>query len=282
MKASRRLAAGLAAAITAVGLAGAPALAAPPSNDMYSDAEVITALPFTTAQDTSEATTDADDEELNADCGAPATDATVWFSYTAIADGFLIADVSGSDYSAGVLVATGAPGSFTVVACGPQSVGWDAVSGETYSILVIDDQDDGEGNGGMMSLTVDAAPPAPDIAVTVNPRGSFDARTGSATISGTVTCDSTADFAFIDVTLEQPVGRFIVRGYGSTDVICDGTTQPWSVDVLGDTGLFKGGKSVAVTLSVACNIGGCSEYFDETSVRLGGKKASVTQRGRGA
>lgn len=281
MKASRRLEAALAAALTAVALGGAPALAAPPSNDTYSGAEVIGAVPFTTSQDTTEATTDADDEELNVDCGAPAMDASVWFSYTATADGFLIADASGSDYSAGVFVATGAPGSFTVVACGPESVGWDALSGETYSILVIDDQADGEGNGGLMSLTVDVAPPAPDIDVTVNPIGSFDARTGSATISGTVTCDSTADFAFIDVTLDQPVGRFIVRGYGSAEVICDGTTQPWSAEVFGDTGLFKGGKSVAVTLSVACNLGGCSEYFDETLVRLTGKKA-VTPGGRGA
>ncbi len=53
--------------IASMGVA-APAVAAPPANDTYSGREVLTEpLPITVTADTSEATTDADDAELNTD-----------------------------------------------------------------------------------------------------------------------------------------------------------------------------------------------------------------------
>ena len=111
-------------------------------------------------------------------------DASVWYSVTATADSTLVADVSGSSYSAGVFVATGSPGSFNVLACAPGAAAWSAVAGETYSVVVIDDQSDGTGNGGTMQLNIDQAPPAPTIDVTVNPTGGFDSKTGDAIITG--------------------------------------------------------------------------------------------------
>lgn len=272
MKTSRRLAAVLAAALTSITMAGSPALAAAPGNDSYAGAVAITSLAFNTSLDTTEATTDADDVELNAACGAPATDASVWYSFTPSADTALVADVSSSSYSAGVIVATGAPGSFALVACGPGGVAWDATSGVTYTILVFDDQFDATGNGGQMELTVDVMPPAPSIEATVDPIGTFNARTGSVTLTGTVTCDASAGFASLDLMLSQQVGRFIVRGYGYTEAACDGTPQAWSAEVFGDNGLFKGGKAVNVTFAIACNLGGCSAYADQTTIRLTGKK----------
>jgi hypothetical protein len=280
MKVSGRLAAALLAAVTTVAIGGTPAAAAPPGNDTYGGAETIAALPFATTLDTTEATTDSDDDELNAECGAPAMDASVWYSYTATADGVLLADASGSDYSAGVFIATGAPGSFVVQACGPGGVGWEAMAGETYYIVVIDDQDDGGGNGGMMQLSVDEAPPVPSLEVTVNRTGTFNARTGTATISGTATCSSDAEFAFVEAMVEQRVGRFIIRGYGGAEILCDGTEQAWSFEVIGENGLFKGGRALSVTYAAACNIGGCAEYYDEVQVRLTGKKVA-TSVGRG-
>lgn len=273
MKTSRRLAAVLAAALTSITMAGSPALAAAPGNDSYAGAVAITSLAFNTSLDTTEATTDADDVEVNTDCGAPATDASVWYSFTPSADTALVADVSSSSYSAGVSVATGAPGSFALVTCGPGAVAWDAASGVTYTILVFDDQLDGDGvAGGMMSLSVDVMPPAPSIEATVDPIGTFNARTGSVTLTGTVTCDASAGFASLDLMLSQQVGRFIVRGYGYAEAACDGTPQAWSAEVFGDNGLFKGGKAVNVTFAFACNLGGCSDYGIETTVRLTGKK----------
>ncbi len=189
----------------------APAYAAAPANDTYGGRVIVGALPFTATLDTSEATTDADDADINASCGAPATDASVWYEFTATANGGVVLDVSGSSYSAGAIVATGSPGSFNLLTCGPGAVSWSAVAGETYAILVIDDQLDGGGNGGTLNLTMDVAPPAPTIDVTVNPVATF-LKNGSAVVSGTVTCTGLVDFAFLETDLRQTVGRFVVEG----------------------------------------------------------------------
>ena len=63
-----------------------PALAAPPANDDFNSATVIGALPFTTIQDTSEATAAADDP---IDCY---NNGSVWYSFTPATDMLIIAD----------------------------------------------------------------------------------------------------------------------------------------------------------------------------------------------
>ena len=246
-----------------------PAAAAPPANDTYGGRITIGSLPFSTTQDTSQATTDADDAELNAVCGAPAMDASVWYEVTAGADATLVADVSGSNYSAGVFVATGSPGSFNVEACAPGATAWQAVAGQTYSIIVIDDQSDGAGNGGTMRLNVEQAPPTPTIDITVT--SGIHNRDGSATIFGTVTCDSTAEFAGVDVQATQRVGRGFVTGFTSIEVQCDGTARPWSAVVPPDGGKFAGGKATTVSFGFACGIFDCGVDFDEHVVVLRGK-----------
>jgi hypothetical protein len=245
-----------------------PALAAPPTNDTIGGATVIGVLPFTASVDTTEATTDAADAEANTDCGAPATDASVWYDFTATADAVLLVDVSQSSYLAGVIVVTGAPGSFILQACGPDSVAFEAFAGETYHILAFDDQADGGGNGGTLEISVDVAPPPPEIDLTVDPIG-HKTKSGSAIVSGTVTCSGTnVEFAFIDVQLQQRVGRFLINGFGSIDFSCDGDTHEWSVQVFADNGLFKGGRAAALTFALACNPLFCGEAFEEATVKL--------------
>lgn len=246
----------------------APVLAAPPSNDSYAGRTIIGSLPYAESLDTSEATTDADDAELNAQCGAPATDASVWYELTAPSDMGVLVNVLESTYTAGVIVAIGAPGTFEVIACGPDVVGFGAFAGETYTILAFDDQLDGGGNGGTLVISLDEAPPPPSIDVTVDPIGSFNPQTGSATITGTVTCSGDAEFAFVDIELRQKVGRFVITGFGSVEVFCDGTPQPWSVEVLGSNGQFKGGQAVAVTFGLACGAFDCGFDFEEQVVKL--------------
>ena len=248
-------------------LAG-PVLAAAPSNDTFGGATVVSPG-FSESLDTTEATTDADDAEANvADCGAPATDASVWYSLTAATDGGAFVDVSASDYSAGVIVVTGTPGSFAFVGCAQGGVAFGTVAGETYSILAFDDQLDGSGNGGTLEISIGDIPPPPVVDVTVDPVGHFQSKTGMATISGTVTCTGGTDFAGIEVSLRQSVGRFIVSGFGSTEFACDGTTQAWSVDVFPDNGTFKGGRTASVTIAFACGPFDCSEDVEETTVKL--------------
>lgn len=106
---------------------------------------MIGSLPFADTVDTTTATTtattdsttDGDDADMNATCGAPVMDASVWYEITATTDGGLIADVSGSGYGAGVLVATGGPGAWTPVTSGPGIVAWPTSAGQTYAVLPI-------------------------------------------------------------------------------------------------------------------------------------------------
>jgi hypothetical protein len=271
MKVTQRLAAACAGALTIAAVGVGPAAAVAPSNDTSAGAETIIGVPFSTTLDTTEATTDADDTELNAVCGAPAMDASVWYSFIPTSDDFYLADASASDYSTGVFVAIGSPGSFEVLACGPGGAAFEGLAGQNYSIIVIDDQSDGGGNGGLMDLTVDVAPPPPALDVTVDPVAQFDSKTGSALLSGTILCGAEAEFAFLETTLTQRVGRLLIRGFGGTEVTCDGTERPWTLEVIGDNGLFKGGKSVSATFSAACGLAFCSEYFDESTIQLKGK-----------
>jgi hypothetical protein len=253
--------------------AAGPALAAAPTNDLY-PGRVAIAVGGSVSISTLEATTDADDDELNVDCGAPAMDASVWYELVALADGWIVVDVSDSSYSAGVFVATGTPGNFEVQACAPGAAVFEAVAGTTYAILAIDDQSDGGGNGGNLELQVATAPPPPELTMTVNRTGRFNSRTGSATISGTVTCSGgPVDFSFIDVFVRQVVGRIFIDGFGSVEgFTCNGTTQAWSAEVFGSNGLFKGGKALTVSFAFACGTFLCGEGFTEQVVQLRGGK----------
>jgi hypothetical protein len=246
------------------------AAAAPPSNDTFAGATPAT-LGFSEDLDTSEATTDADDAQLNATCGAPATDASVWYTFTSPVDTGVVVDVSQSSYSAGVLVGVGTEGNLETVECGPGTVGFFAVAGTTYYVLAIDDQLDGGGNGGTLRISFNEAPPPPAVDITVDPVGTFNARTGVATITGTYTC-SNGDFIDVFGEARQAVGRFTVVGsFEFFDVgTCDGTTRSWSVDVVAENGRFAGGKAMTVTFAFSCGPFQCAEDFEEQTVQLRG------------
>jgi hypothetical protein len=254
--------------LAAVTLAASPALAAPPSNDTFGGAKVIVA-PFNETLDTTEATTDADDIEANADCVAPATEASVWYSITPAEDGALIVDVSASDYSAGVIVVTGAPGSFSLQTCGPGSVGFETSAGTTYSILAFDDVP-GAGNGGLLDVSVSEAPPPPEVSITIDPVGHFDPHDGTATVSGTYTCIGEAEFIGIDGSLRQRVGRLIVTGFFFVEegLECSGGPLPWSATVIPDNGRFAGGRATASVFIFACGPFVCGEDSEEATIRL--------------
>ncbi|OGO56218.1 MAG: hypothetical protein A2V84_05510 [Chloroflexi bacterium RBG_16_70_13] len=253
-------------ALLTVGMA-TPVLAASPGNDAYAGRTVIDSIPFAESVDTTEATSDADDAEANAGCGAPAIEASVWYEISATADGVLVVDVSSSTYAAGVIVATGAPGGLTFVTCGPFAVGFEAAAGETYLILAFDFEA-GAGNGGTLNITVAELPPPPVVELTVDPTGHFNAWTGSATITGVITCTGGEGPGKIGVQLSQSVGRFKFSGEGGAEFACDGTTQPWTAEVTSASGKFAGGKATVSVFAFACGLGGCSEDRVERAVML--------------
>lgn len=259
----------LVAALTVV--TAAPAYAAAPANDTIAGAVPVAALPFSTTLDTTEATTDPTDAEANpAVCGAPATDASVWYDLTLPADDVVLADVRSSSYPAGVLVVSGAPGSFEFVTCGPGAVVFDAVAGTTYHLMIIDDQSDGGGNGGTLKLDIGTAPPPPDLSVKVAPTGSFDPASGAAIIRGTASCSSDSEIAILAADVTQKVGRGTVWGYSEVELTCDGVEHPWTVTAypLFPGTKFAGGKTATITFAFACGLVFCSESYAEYTISL--------------
>jgi hypothetical protein len=249
----RRCAAMAALVLGAVLTTAVPAWAAAPGNDSYSGRTVIGSLPFSQTLDTSEATTEAEDAAVNAGCGYPATDASVWYEVTAPATGTLVINLSNSSYSAGAVVATGSPGNWTVNGGCISGYGTPTVTaGQTYTILVFDDQWDGGSNGGMLTINLDWGPPPPTIDIAVDPSGSVDARSGEATVSGTATCTDT-EWASVFVDLRQPVGRLVtITGSGYTGLVCDGTSHTWTAEVYPNSGKFAGGKATLNASADAC------------------------------
>jgi hypothetical protein len=114
-------------------LHAAPALAAAPPNDDFDNATVVTALPFTDAEDVSEATRAPDDPYTS---GWP----NVWYRLTPTTDTSLELDTTGSNTSTDVCVYRGTRGALSQVACSPD--GFDShffaelQGGVTYHVMV--------------------------------------------------------------------------------------------------------------------------------------------------
>jgi len=241
-------------------------LAAPPPNDAARNA-VAVSLGFTQTLDTTEATTGPTDQQLNESCGAPATDASVWYRYEAASDGRVVVDVSPSDYSAGVAVGIGRIGSLETVACGPGAVLFDAEAGERYLIVAFDFQEDGGGNGGQLSIEIAEAPDAPVVSLSVDPEGRLDRR-GNAIITGTYRCEG-GDFVDVFGDVLQ-IQRRAVRGFFSffEEQTCDGTRRSWEVLVEPEQGRFEADRSLATTIAFSCGQYECADDFVEEVVRL--------------
>jgi hypothetical protein len=254
-------------AVTLSALGASPAWAAAPVNDTIAGATAVS-VGFSQVLDTSEATTDAQDAQLNYWCDAPATDASVWYKLEGTNTGVVV-DVSQSGYSGGLLVAVVSPyGDLEPVSCGAGTTAFSAYDNTTYYVLAIDDQSDGGGNGGLLNISFNESA-APTVDVAVDPRGTVS-KSGVAHISGTYTCTD-ADFidAFGDVT--QSVGRlFTIRG--SFEFIdegtCDGEPHTWGVDVVPESGKFAGGKAATIAFSFSCGWFDCGADSTEQVVQL--------------
>jgi hypothetical protein len=251
--------------IAAVAVVAQPAYAAPPANDTPSGATLISALPFSDVVTIDEATTDELDATLNGQCGAPATEGSVWYRFDATEDGTVAFDVSESSFTAGALVTAGNPADGNVVTCGPGAVSFDVTAGQTYYIMAFSDTP-GVTTGTLVVHAQAVEPLAVDI--TVNPIGSFNPKTGSATISGTLTCSEPAAFAFVTAELSQSVGRVKIIGSNGVEAACSATPEPWSVEVLPTNGKFAGGKAVSVAFAFACGDFSCGMDFEQTRIML--------------
>ena len=244
--------------------------AAPPSNDTFIGAVPAT-IGFSDERDTSEATTDADDAQLDATCHAPATDASVWYSITPTADTEVVVDTSLSTYTTAVLIGVGTPGNLVTLACGPSTVGFSATAGTTYYVLAVDDQLDGGGNGGTLRISIDEPPPPTSVDIAVDPVARFDTRTGAATFTGTYACSNGNTIQAVG-QVEQAVGTSMVNAtFRFSDAgTCDGAVRTWSAVAVSSNGRFVGGRATTLTLALTCGDTECASDLESRTVMLRG------------
>jgi hypothetical protein len=213
-------------------------------------------------QDTSEATTNAQDDELNENCGAPATNGSVWYKYTPTVDRIFVLDVASSDFNAGALIFEGPPTADSLVACGPEVIAVRARAGKTYNIMVIST----DAAGGALVLSLEKPPPAPRVHVRVAKRG-LAYRGGAARIHGHYYCRN-GDFAVVFGTLVQRAGRMKIPAGFERGIRCDGARHSWSARLVSRTGLYARGRARARVTIVACGMVQCADDTARRRIRL--------------
>ena len=266
MRSVRRLACfGAISGCAAVFLFTGAAFAAVPGNDTFSGATTINSIPFSTTEDTTQATLDSADSAAGSACGVLGFvfSNSVWFSYTPSSSQLIQIDTSGSNYSTGVAVLTGSPSGFSAVSC---SLGGSTFSANPGTMYYIDVAQFGGGTGGTLSLAMNALPD-PISAFAVDGSGSFDKSSGAATVTGTITCAPGA-FSFGSGQINTDahgrnasIGSVPFFGYPVSGLTCDGTSHHWSLTVTPRSGSFKGGP---VTASV--NVGACGFFCGSRQV----------------
>jgi hypothetical protein len=261
-----RTAVAVCTAVLILPFAATAAYAAPPGNDTVAGATALGSLPQTVSENTSDATTDALDASVNAYCGAPFTNASVWFTYTDVSGAGFLADMSASDYTGGFIVTAGDPANGNLVACGPEQVGVRGDAGTTYYIVAFSDT---ATNGGNLSASFTALPPAPTATITVDPRG-VAYKNGSARVSGTYSCTNADGFSSdVEGTLSQTVGRTKISGFFfDNPLVCDGSVHTWAAVAFSDTALFAGGKAASVSVAFACGLVECTVVEADATIQL--------------
>jgi hypothetical protein len=265
----------LVAAMMVVGLlplAAAPASAAPPANDEPQGA-VVLHLGDRVVQDTSEATTNTQDDALNANCGAPAVTASVWYTYSPGRDRMVVLDMTASDYSGGLLVFAGTPTAESLVTCGPGTVALRARAGETYNVMVISDT---EVNGGQLILSLKKPPPPPRVHVSVARRG-VAFRGGAAQLHGTYFCKH-GEFAALSGTLLQRAGRLKIQAEFGKEIRCNGRRHHWSARLVSPVGTYAPGHAFARVRISACGIFVCRQDRSTRHIPLAWAAGSPRER----
>jgi hypothetical protein len=258
-------------AVAFVPLAAGAASAVAPGNDESTGA-VVLSLGDTVQEDTTEATTTPEDEALNANCGAPATNNSVWYQYSPSIDRTVALDTSASDYSTGLMVFQGTPTADSIVTCGPVAVGLQAQAGATYFIMAFSDTDT---DGGNLVLSLTNAP-APVMHVSLAKRGLAYHR-GAAKVHGTYVCRHADDFAGVEAHLLQRAGRLKIQADSGTSIQCDGARHRWSVRLVSQVGTYVRGPAVARVTIFGCGIAACAHQSVKHRIHLAW--ASSSRRG---
>ncbi|HZN74196.1 MAG TPA: PKD domain-containing protein [Micromonosporaceae bacterium] len=236
----------VAASALALTLVGSTAALAQPTNDDFASATVITSLPFTTAQDTSEATSDPSDP---VECY---NNGSVWYAYTASADTTIDANTFGSNYDTVLSAWTGSQGSLTLLACNDDAgslqsrISFAASAGTTYYFMVSFCCGHGGTGGGSLQLSVSAlVPPGND---------SF----ANATVVGALPFADTQNLAVASVEAGEPQPSC----FGTSRTVWYSVTPTTTQSLSASVDQYGAGVAVYTGTSLA-NLSpvGCTNYY---------------------
>jgi hypothetical protein len=115
--------------------------------------------------------------------------------------------------------------------------------------------------GNSMSLTLSETAIPPHVALAVNERGSVNAKTGIATVSGNISCTPVSNDSFVTTLavngiLTQRLGRQTFQANFSWVGTCTAGPVPWSATAQSSQGLFVGGKAMVSASASAHNSAG--------------------------
>jgi hypothetical protein len=240
----------------------------PPANDTISGATAVTlgqSLDFSSVGATSSAS-DPQACDGSGPTPGPFTE-TIWYAYTATDARAVFADASTFDYLAAIFVLADLGAGLQVVDCSafPATVNFTTSPGVTYYVMIGSLPETPGGGTGIFTLAEPLV-----VSLTVDPEAALDAKTGLATVTGTIMCSQPAAFAEVDVRLSQAIGRFIIRGFGFAEPTCTPAPSAWSADVVADNGSFSGGRATVDASAFACADvkSTCDDDFVSTTVRL--------------
>lgn len=216
-----------------------PVTAAAPPNDGRTGAIEVGPLPFSTTQDTEEATASGPRK-----CG---NNGSVFFRFAPKVTDRVQVDTVGSSYDTILTVFTSADGERNLIGCSDDWIGaaaavrFTAVAGVKYFLMAGRCCGSGESGGGTLVLNVsEVTADAFDASLTID-GGTTDPATGIATLTGTVVCNKPS-VLYLGFQLRQLRSAiFVARAYVDRYVPCaPGASSDVALQVDTDTGVAFG------------------------------------------
>ena len=222
-----------------------------PTNDDFANATVISSVPFSIAEDTSQATFDPSDP------GGCSSNGSVWFAYTPPSNVRIDADTFGSSYDTVLSAWTGTQGALNLIACnddfsGLQSkISFQATGGTTYYFMVAFCCGSGGNGGGSLQFSVNQ----------ILPPGNDDF--ADATPVASLPFSDTVDLATATTQASEPSPSCV----GLQNTVWYAFTPTTTASVTARTEQFGAGLSVYTGTSLT-NLTelGCSQFADSQFV----------------
>jgi len=215
-------------------------MAEPPSNDVRAGAVQVGTLPFSYAEDTTEATGNGPRR-----CG---NRGSVFFRFVPESTGRVQVDTIGSDYDTTLIVFKMTDHGPDVIRCSDDGVSYwaatrfKATAGTEYFLMPGRCCGSDRRGGGNLILNVTEVPQdAFEASVTIE-SGTVDPDSGIVTIAGTATCNHPSAL-YVDGMLRQLRSEiFLARGWlGGDNLSClPGSSNEWSAEVDTETGVVFG------------------------------------------